>query len=147
MDFAEYQEKAYSTCTPECYTDEYLDLGYLSEVGELAGKLAKRIRGDSVPDDDIKHEIGDVAWMILVKARLYGYNIRVMDSVLELKGIGIQQLVLALVVISHHNNRMKTLMALCEMLGYSFESCLEMNNEKLASRQQRGVIQGNGDNR
>ena len=72
MDFVEYQESAFMTCTHECYCDEYLELGYISEVGELAGKLAKRIRGDVVTDISIMHEIGDIAWMCAVGERLNG---------------------------------------------------------------------------
>ena len=41
---------------------EYVTLGLLSEIGELAGKAKKRLRGDSVSDADIVAELGDCLW-------------------------------------------------------------------------------------
>lgn len=147
MDFDEYQKKAYSTCTPECFTDKYLDLGYLSEVGELAGKLAKRVRGDVVPDEDIMHEIGDCAWMIAVKALKLGRKLFInMDIVCSgLVDFDVHDLL----KFKHEEVELKftTLKFFCDHLGLDFKECLRKNNEKLASRKKRGVIQGNGDNR
>lgn len=148
LDFTGYQQAAYSTCTPACYTDEYLDLGYLSEVGELAGKLAKRIMGDDVSDKDIMGEVGDIAWMVAVKARLNGERLMVImddvtgcgfcfDDVRHLFGIAV----------NNHALKFKTLMNICGRYNLDFYECLRMNNEKLSSRQKRGVIQGNGDDR
>lgn len=147
MDFTEYQEKAFSTCTPECYTDEYLDLGYLSEVGELAGKLAKRIRGDIVSDDAIMQEIGDVAWMTAIKAHLHKLKIKPHDSVIGFGNISLPKFMDKLAGEANHNIRIKSLMILCDRLNLSFGRCLKLNNEKLASRKARGMIKGNGDNR
>ena len=36
---------------------------------------------------------------------------------------------------------------ICEVLGTNLETIAEMNNEKLSSRQDRGKIDGSGDNR
>lgn len=154
LDFTEYQEKAYSTCTPQCYTDEYLNLGYLSECGELAGKLAKRVRGDVVSGEDIMQEIGDVAWMIATQARKDGYKL-VLDGdieadfndVYEFLDHSVEDLFWAHSDKFYPGLKFRILQNLCESLGFDFAECLKMNNEKLASRQQRGVIQGNGDNR
>lgn len=144
MDFTEYQEKAFSTCTPECYTDEYLNLGYLSEVGELAGKLAKRVRGDVVSDEAIMHEIGDCAWMCAVHDLLHS---RVVVDVFSTFTIydelhGIRELLDA-----GGEDRFGAVRVFCEYLGFDFHECLRLNIEKLSSRQKRGVIQGDGDNR
>ena len=81
MTLDEYQELAFKTCTQSCYCDEYLDLGYIAEVGELAGKLAKRIRGDVINDMPIMLEIGDISWMIAIKARLHGEQITLVPLV------------------------------------------------------------------
>jgi NTP pyrophosphatase (non-canonical NTP hydrolase) len=145
MKFAEYQEKAFSFCTPACYTRAYLDLGYVSEIGELAGKLAKRIRGDIVTDTDIMQEIGDCSWMAAVRERLqdrklndwrcYPYQL---TSELE----GINDLLKVSDCSSFYAVRL-----FCEYLGFDFNECLMMNLEKLSDRQKRCVIQGNGDNR
>ena len=144
MTLDEYQELAYKTCTPACYTDEYLDLGYLSEVGELAGKLAKRVRGDVITDMPIMLEIGDIAWMISIKARLHGEKITLVqlvpffnDTVFDL--------------LHPENNafnlKMSILKNVCEKLGFSMWECLKLNIDKLASRLDRGTIMGSGDNR
>ena len=39
------------------------------------------------------------------------------------------------------------LAVLAHELGYTLEEIMQMNLDKLASRQQRGVLSGNGDNR
>ena len=153
MDFTEYQEAVYGTCilVPACYTDEYLDLGYMAEVGELAGKFAKRIRGDEVSDEDIMAEIGDIAFMIAVKARLHGKKIVLDDDAIPwgiygIKG-AIQDLRDADFEYMGFISGFQYLKDFTEYLGFNFHECLKMNNEKLASRQKRGVIHGNGDNR
>ena len=71
MDLNEYQEKAISYCSKKCFNFDYLEYRYLGEVGEVAGKLADRIRGDVVTNTDIMYEIGDVAWVIAVKAAFH----------------------------------------------------------------------------
>lgn len=144
MTLDEYQELAYNTCTPACYTDEYLDLGYLSEVGELAGKLAKRIRGDVITDMPIMLEIGDIAWMISIKARLHGEQITLFPMV-----PGFHDTVFDLLhpATNAFNLKMSILKNVCDKLGFSFWECLQLNIDKLASRMIRGEIMGSGDNR
>ena len=39
------------------------------------------------------------------------------------------------------------LAGLCSVMGWDLNEVARMNLDKLASRQQRGVIEGNGDNR
>ena len=145
MNFAEYQENAFSTCTPACYTIDYLNLGYVSEVGELAGKLAKRIRGDIITDAEIMQEIGDCAWMAAVRERLNGRTLRNWISYpynLSSEFEGINDLLKV-----YDSAAFYAVKLFCEYLGYDFDKCLRMNLKKLESRQERGVIQGNGDNR
>ena len=144
MTLDEYQELAYRTCTPACYTDEYLDLGYLSEVGELAGKLAKLVRGDVVNDMQVMLEIGDIAWMIAIKARLHGEQITLVqlvpcfhDTVFDLLHPASNAF----------NLKMSILKNVCDKLGFSLWECLQLNIDKLSSRQDRGTIMGSGDNR
>lgn len=145
MDLSEYQELAYSTCTPACYVDKYLDLGYLAEVGELAGKLAKTVRGDIIQREDIMLEIGDIAWFLAVQARLHNHKLSVdhitlyadMDTVFSLYSN----------LAYSYDLKFKILKNVCEKLGFDFDECLKMNIQKLTSRQERGTIQGNGDNR
>ena len=120
MELNEYQEKAMSTCLPSCNNFAYMSLGLVSEVGELAGKVAKAVRkeeitlfgndlycGKRITEDGGKElhkgligEIGDVLWFV--------------------SGI-------------------------CEVLGLSLEDVAEANLAKLAERKKNGTIIGNGD--
>lgn len=156
MDFTEYQEKAFSTCTPECYTDEYLNYGYLSEAGEVAGKLAKRVRGDDISNEAIMAELGDVAWMIAVKARKDGESLVINEDVddefdwLIISGLfngSIDDLFVAYIENFSGQLKFRVLMDVCGSLCINFHDALKHNNYKLSSRQKRGVIHGNGDNR
>lgn len=144
MTLDEYQELAYMTCTPASYTDEYLDFGYVAEVGELAGKLGKRVRGDDIRDFSIMLEIGDIAWMIAIKARLHSEKLSLLPLVPCFYGT-----VFDLMHQSEDdfNLKISILKNVCEKLGFDFNTCLHMNIDKLASRMDRGTIMGSGDNR
>ena len=120
MELNEYQEKAMSTCLPSCNNFAYMSLGLASEVGELAGKVAKAVRkeeltffecdiycGKHIPEDGgvelhkgLIGELGDVLWFV--------------------SGI-------------------------CKVLGLSLEDVAEANLAKLAERKKNGTIIGNGD--
>ena len=121
MELNEYQEKAMSTCLPSCNNFAYMSLGLVSEVGELAGKVAKAVRKEEIMLEqneifyDGSHpanaagcelqkrliwEIGDVLWFV--------------------SGI-------------------------CEVLGLSLEDVADANLVKLAERKKNGTIIGNGD--
>ena len=64
---ASYQTSALATALPTAHSPEYLLPGLLSELGELAGVLAKEYR-DSTPAnyEDRLSEMGDVAWVVAV---------------------------------------------------------------------------------
>ena len=66
----EYQERAAVTQLPECESLDYLLPGLVSEVGELMGKIAKRVRGDAdVTDAMFIGELGDILWMVAMIAK------------------------------------------------------------------------------
>jgi len=144
MTLDEYQELAFKTCTKSSYCDEYLDMGYLAEVGELAGKLAKRVRGDVVNDMPIMLEIGDIAWFIAIKSRLHCEQITLVPIV-----PGFHDTVFDLMHPAQNafNLKMSILKNVCEKLGFDFDECLQLNIDKLSGRQDRGTIIGSGDNR
>lgn len=127
MTLDEYQELAYKTCTPACYTDEYLDLGYIAEVGELAGKLAKRVMGDVINDIEIMLEIGDIAWFIAIKARLHGERISLgspdicfYDTVLDFFYVATNAFIWKITILKN----------VCDKLCLDFEECLQLNIDK-----------------
>lgn len=102
-------------------TNDYPFLALSEEVGEVMGKLAKRVRksGDALPaiihdvysasdevsvelKHDLKKELGDVLWQ---------------------------------------------LQACCSELGFSLEDVAQSNIDKLSGRSERGTIVGEGDER
>lgn len=113
----EYQRRAMTTCMASCDNHAYMLTGFVGEVGELFGKIAKHIRKEKmlIYDNelmslglswqelhDLKAEVGDCAWFLA---------------------------------------------GLCEVMGWSLEDVCRENLGKLADREARGVIDGSGDNR
>lgn len=113
----EYQRLAMTTCMDSCDNHAYMLTGFIGEVGELFGKIAKHIRKDKmlIYDNelmslglserelhDLKSEVGDCQWFIA---------------------------------------------GFCKVMGWTLEEVARENLSKLASRKERGVIDGSGDNR
>lgn len=103
----EYQRRAMSTCMASCDNQAYMLTGFVGEVGELCGKIAKAIRREKAaftPQElhDIKSELGDCAWFIA---------------------------------------------GIANTMGWTLQNVCQDNLDKLASRKERGVINGDGDNR
>jgi len=71
--FDSYQDFTDSTAIyPKDKELEYLMMGLVSEVGEMAGKVKKEIRdGKIFEQEDFTKELGDVLWYV---ARLAAYN-------------------------------------------------------------------------
>lgn len=96
-------------------------LNLVGEVGELASKVAKAIRKEEATIDyrgDLRHP-----------------STRRIDDELEeamQKEVG---------------DVLWQLAGLCSVMGWDLNEIAQMNLDKLASRQQRGVIDGNGDER
>lgn len=120
MELNEYQKCAMSTCMPSCDNFGYMFIGFIGEVGELAGKYAKHIRKEEIAisnnhicpltaagltdeqKEALKSELADCQWFIA---------------------------------------------GLAHVMGWELEDICQSNLDKLASRAKRGVIDGNGDNR
>lgn len=152
LDYTWYQEAAYTSCMkiPVCFSNEYLDPEYISEVGEFAGKIAKKIRGDVVQDEDIILELGDCAWMLAVKARLH--NVKLIFDPKNIPKFLVnshfeESLLKAFLVQRSPQYQWLLLKHTCESLGFPFDEVLKMNIKKIKSRQKRKVVQGNGDYR
>lgn len=71
----EYQEKALGLCrVPKPMRREYLILGLVSEVGEVADLLKRLIRdGDDL--EELPLELGDVLWYLSNLCAEYGYSL------------------------------------------------------------------------
>lgn len=64
MTLLEYQAQAASFRLPSA-DSAYVSLNLIAEIGELYGKWAKSIRdGSQPPEQEIKHELGDILWML-----------------------------------------------------------------------------------
>lgn len=120
MTLEKYQKQAMNTCLPTCNNFSYMLLNLVGEVGELASKVAKAIRkGEAtITGDQLRHP-----------------STRRIDNELE------EAMML------EAGDILWQLAGLCSVMGWDLEEVARMNLDKLASRQQRGVIDGNGDNR
>ena len=113
----EYQEKAMSTCMDSCNNFAYMSYGLVGEVGELAGKIAKHIRKE--------------------KASINANH-------LEASGLTIGD---AKDIVSELGDCLWYVAGIAKALDISLDDVAQANINKLADRQRRGVIDGNGDNR
>lgn len=125
MTLNEYQERAMSTCMPSCKNMAYMLLNLVAEVGELAGKVAKPIRREEVCFRDnllmpmhMWEEDDMMAFQDMVTEMAYEAG----DALWQLSGV-------------------------VTKLGFTLEEIAQMNLDKLASRKERGKIEGNGDHR
>ena len=71
MTFEEYQKKAVKFRTDTANNEEYLTLGLIAEVGEAAGKLAKRRRDGVFDEKAFIKELGDILWFVANLAEYY----------------------------------------------------------------------------
>lgn len=92
----------------------------VAEVGEFGGKVAKMKRRDEI--EIVK---GDIYPMVSMPRWVYMQD--------ELK--------------KEAGDILWQLSGLCHIMGWNLEDVAKMNLDKLASRQERGVIDGEGDNR
>lgn len=64
MNSKEYIEKASTFRLPSADNKDYLYLGFMEELGELSGKLSKRIRDTNFDITLFEKEVGDVLWFL-----------------------------------------------------------------------------------
>lgn len=113
----EYQRRAMTTCMDSCNNQSYMFNGLVGEVGEFMGKIAKYIR----------------------KGKIKFYNNSFIDLGLT----------------DEEKHDLKAELGDCQwfiagiatVCGWNLEDVGNENLAKLASRKQRGVIDGSGDNR
>lgn len=120
-----YQKAAMKTCMPSCENFSYMMLNLVGEVGELASKVAKDIRKGNVIIDSGKAYSSELLPEMLFDEwveRQEEYMKEAGDILWQLSGV-------------------------CSVMGWTLEDVAKGNLEKLASRKERGVIDGNGDNR
>lgn len=164
MTFEEYQKEAVKFRTDTADNEEYLTLGLIAEVGEAAGKLAKRRRDGVWDERAFIKELGDILWFI---ANLAEYYDRESDANLS---VVLKECFKKSPFVVLFNNTYQMIKIadyaveavkggyrfaelvgeICNLAGkhgYTLEQVAEINLAKLRDRQARGVINGNGDNR
>ena len=124
MTLNEYQEQAMSTCMETCDNFAYMMLNLVGEVGEFSSKVAKLIRKGrkQITDNGLYSTIDGAAFEWTDNEFREELKKEAGDILWQLAG-------------------------LCRVMGWELEDVARGNLNKLASRQERGVIDGNGDNR
>ena len=151
----------------------YSKIGMLEEIGELAGKIAKNIRGDYAIISDDRHidstkdssgkyirvkdlmlEVGDILWMLNAYfSNIGGLRDFTIETVPETRPTNQTELCNSIASVNnywanHYSNKAFTLIIhIIEYFGYTLEEVLYLNIEKLEQRRLNNTIQGNGDNR
>ena len=118
MTLNEYQERAMTTCMPSSENFAYMMLNLVGEVGEIASKVGKYVRKGMVDIND---------------NHLDFYNSKKGDCIVELQ--------------KEAGDVLWQLSGLCSVMGWKLDDIAQQNLDKLADRQQRHVIDGNGDER
>ena len=122
----EYQDKAMTTCMPESDNLFYMLANLVGEVGEFASKAGKHMRkGNLHITTTERDEEGRILHTQI-------WNITDEERKLLRDELGDIQWQLA---------------GLAHVMGFSLEEVAEKNLEKLASRKQRNLIDGDGDER
>ena len=166
MTFEEYQRQAESFKTPSSNNLEYLTLGLVGELGEAAGKLAKKIRDDKFDKEAFAQELGDILWF-LANLTQRGSGIT-WKSIMSVGGtreddyvdkkmpeifMTFAQKITNIASLAkylywfNYQNALYGLARVAAEYGYTLEQLAELNIAKLSSRKARGVIKGNGDER
>lgn len=110
---------------PSCENFSYMMLNLVGEVGEFASKVAKMVRKGQVEIDTMDDKTSDLFPMMSLPQWVY-----LQDELKKEAGDILWQL-----------------SGLCHVMGWDLEDVARQNLQKLASRKERGVIDGNGDNR
>lgn len=126
MELNEYQKKAMATCMPSCNNISYMLLNLVAEVGEFSGKLAKVIRKKQV-------SIGGQTSINRNRLMVIDDDFDVLTFDQELR--------------KEAGDILWQFAGLCRVMGWKLNDVGCENLIKLADREQRGVIDGDGDNR
>lgn len=164
MTFEEYQKAAVSFRTDTANNEEYLTLGLIAEVGEAAGKLAKRKRDGVFDERAFIKDLGDILWFVANLADAYDrdYNTNFSADLkdcfaVEADGDNFEDSAMKSVAYyvgatvwdddAYMNDVVAEVGYLAGRYGYTLEDVAEINISKLRDRQVRGVIKGDGDER
>ena len=128
MTLNEYQQSAMTTCTKSSKNFSYMMLNLVGEVGEFSSKIAKAIRKEEfeIGGEDVQHGVLPNTLLLTDKSD----TVKIDDELMKEAGDILWQL-----------------SGLCSVMGWDLEDVAQQNLDKLASRKERNVIVGDGDNR
>lgn len=148
MELNKYQEQAMTTCMESSNNVAYMFLNLMGEVGELAEKMA-----DGITDKAWKKALTKLASQLEPFGQT-AKNLRKYPDSLVSADIRIAFERLAYITDETRElmekevgDIMWQLNGLITVLGMSAELIAQQNLDKLSSRQERGKIDGDGDNR
>lgn len=152
----EYQAFALSTyCTPDSVSMiDYVEHLLVEELGEVFSLLAKSMRdGHRVDRERLVKELGDVLWCVAVHQKAHGEALRRRDDWPQAPYYSAHARIWEVASALIHN---PDLINMCCLMGYcsrqtgyalTIEEIASVNVAKLKSRQARGVLHGEGDDR
>lgn len=134
MTLNEYQQQAMTTCMETCENFSYMFINLVGEVGEFASKVAKAIRKGqiTIEDCDVCANFAKNP-CVMICGDTEHINTVNPDLLPEMR--------------KEAGDILWQLTGLCKVMGWSLEDVAQENLDKLASRKQRHVIDGDGDNR
>ena len=163
MNLTEYQPLALATAQPEALSLDYLVPGIAGETGELLGHMAKA-HWHGTPAEQLQanlvKEYGDICWMAAVLLSKYGISFIALPSyltqdqhphvaVLDRAATLYREYAWGDTDLQFEAHMLwKTLHCNAEAItGHPLSHVLQVNLDKLASRAERGVLKGSGDDR
>ena len=165
MNFETYQQKAAEFAVyPKDREREYLSLGLISEVGELAGKLKKEIRDGVDLTEAILDECGDIMWYVAMNCNAHGRSLDGLCSIWREEQWSTQFVPnhkSVLRMVEHTDDMFRDggldsygvmdftweLKLFLMTKNTHIEAVCEANIAKLTDRKNRGKLQGSGDTR
>ena len=162
MDFRQYQTKALTFAQPECLNNNYLTLGLIGEIGEVAEKIKKVIRDEKgvftkEKKESIKKELGDVFWYfsMLCYVNKVEHELANREEKIDFSKFDLGSMVLILTTVAcdfltiklQGNTFNYVINDICGKLGFTIQDVMHTNIRKLNDRKLRGKIGGNGDDR
>ena len=155
MTIKNYQELAMRTCLPSAKNWEYCYCLIASEIGEAFGKWGKKFRDGEFDKEKLTDELGDVFWGLALACELGGYDFDELWK--DEEDISFVEIMFTTPVYFEdwewpleEREVWRCLIfakTFAEQCGIDPLECLKRNIAKLAGRQERGVIKGNGDER
>ena len=152
-----YQQNAMRTCLPSARNWDYATHNYKAELFELLAKIesfqAKQIRDGADFDkakylDKIKDEIGDCYWQLALICELRNEQFK--SNYEDKPVLNLYDFVMGMdfkSCIGGVWSEFSRIDFIIRMFDFDINEILQRNIDKLASRAERGVIKGNGDER